>query len=378
MLYVGIRSDSEMYTLGYSFSPWLDRKMLADGGTILSYINMTADKYDIRKFIRLGNFVEEVSWTDSSCQWVVTIKRDGKRCFMRCNFLFICTGYYDYDSGYCPSFQGSESFQGKIIHPQQWPKNLDYRDKRIVVIGSGATAVTLVPAMAETGAGHITMLQRSPTYVAALPPEDPFAILLLKILPTRVAHFINRWKNIIFGQCFYIICKMFPKLVKKLVIWQITNYLGKDYEKHFTPKYDPWDQRFCVVPNGDLFKALKKRKASIVTDDIDTFTTTGIKVKHSPDEIPADIIVTATGLKLKLCGGMKIVVNGMTKENMSQNFMYKVVDILVVIDRGIFLIVYLIGSYDWRYTKFYSGCWLHKCNVYVKARFDKLLLLPTP
>jgi monooxygenase len=322
----GIRSDSDMYTLGYSFSPWTDRKMLADGSTILNYIKMTADKYDIQRFIRLGHGVKQVSWEDTTSEWTVTIERTGSSssCTMRCKFLFICTGYYDYDHGHTPVFKGSDRFSGRIVHPQHWPRDLDYANKRVIVVGSGATAVTLVPAMVAAGVGHITMLQRSPTYVAALPPEDPFALLLLKFLPTSVAHFINRWKNIIFGQAFFLICKAFPKTVKKMVIWNITQYLGPEYEKHFTPKYDPWDQRFCVAPDGDLFKALKEKKASIVTDTIDTFTETGIKVNGSLEEIPADIIVTATGLKMKLCGGMKIVVNGETKEDMTQNFMYKV------------------------------------------------------
>lgn len=334
MCNIGIRSDSEMYTLGYSFSPWLDRRMLADGGTILNYIKMTADKYDIMRYIKLGHSVKQASWTDANAEWVVTIDRTlngvTTLCTMRCKFLFMCTGYYDYDNGYSPIFQGSDRFRGRIVHPQHWPNDLDYTDKRVVVIGSGATAVTLVPAMAATGAGHVTMLQRSPTYIAALPREDPVALLLLKILPTSVAHFINRWKNIIFGQAFYVICKMFPRIVKKMVIWDITRILGSEYEKHFTPKYKPWDQRFCVVPDGDLFTALKEKKASVVTDTIESFTENGIKVTNSSDEIPADIIITATGLRMKLCGGMKIFVNGEIKEDMTRNFMYKVLSKHVV------------------------------------------------
>lgn len=326
--YPGIRSDSEMYTLGYSFSPWLDRKMLADGDTILRYIKTTAVKYGISEHIKLGHAVKRVSWDDASNKWTVTIARTMKGCTenitMSCSFLFICTGYYDYDCGHAPQFKGSENFRGRIVHPQHWPENLDYTNKRVVVIGSGATAVTLVPAMCAAGAGHVTMLQRSPTYVAALPAEDPIALLMLKVLPTSAAHFLNRWKNIIVGQSFYFICKLIPKIVKKLVIWDITRYLGPEYEKHFTPKYDPWDQRFCVVPNGDLFQALRNKSASIVTDTIESFSETGIKVSHSSEEIPADIIVTATGLKLKLCGGMDIVVNGETKKDMTHNFMYKV------------------------------------------------------
>lgn len=326
--YPGIRSDSEMYTLGYSFSPWLDRKMLADGSTILNYIKMTADKYDISKYIKLGHTVKRVSWKDSTSEWTVMIERKAggstSVMSMRCRFLFICTGYYDYERGHAPTFIGAEDFKGQIIHPQLWPKDLDYRGKRVAVIGSGATAVTLVPAMVHGGAGHVTMLQRSPTYIAALPPEDPIALLLLKVLPTNVAHFINRWKNIIFGQSFYFICKMIPSIVKKLVIWDITRHLGAEYEKHFTPTYDPWDQRFYVVPDGDLFKALKTKKASVVTDTIDRFTENGIQVHNSSEEIPADIIVTATGLQLKLCGGMDIIVNGEAKRDMARNFMYKV------------------------------------------------------
>jgi cation diffusion facilitator CzcD-associated flavoprotein CzcO len=208
------------------------------------------------------------------------------------------------------------------VHPQHWPQSLDYCGKNVVVIGSGATAVTLVPAMSDK-VKHITMLQRSPTYVASLPAEDPIAVLLMSVLPARVAHFINRWKNIAFGTFWYSFCKAFPRLVKYFIVLDITRRLGPEYERHFTPSYNPWDQRFCVVPDGDLFTALQSGKASIVTDTIETFTETGIKVHGSQEELPADIIVTATGLRIKLCGGIRVIVNGNEVKDMKRTFMYK-------------------------------------------------------
>ncbi len=349
--------------------------MLADGPTILNYVKMTADKYNITQHVRLSHFCKSASWSDETSRWTLCIEKlnavTGVKdtIYMSCQFLFMCTGYYDYDKGYSPSFPGSERFKGPIIHPQHWPKDLDYTNKRVVVIGSGATAITLVPAMSDK-VSHITMLQRSPTYVASLPANDPVADLCLRILPVSVAHFINRWKNIILGRIFYWYCRAFPVTMKNVIVGEVTKYLGKEYEKHFSPNYKPWDQRFCVVPEGDLFKAIKNKKASVVTDTIKTFTETGIKVNGTDEEIPADIIITATGLTLKLCGGMKVFVNGNEITDVSNRYTYKGVMVSGIPNLALFigytnasftLRVDLIGDYIIRLQKYMEAKGYKKC-----------------
>lgn len=328
--YPGIRSDSDMYTMGYSFSPWLGEKALADGPSILQYINDVADDNDIRKHILCSHKAVEVSFSSVTCWWTlktehITNTGEKETVPFTCSFIFNCSGYYDYDGGYAPHFPDQERFKGLIVHPQKWPEDLDYRDKRVVIIGSGATAVTLLPAMAET-ARHVTMLQRTPTYIASVPLVDPVARLLhsLWFVPTGVAHFLIRWKNILGSILLFWQAKTFPDVTKKYLKYEVSNALGKDFDvdKHFSPPYNPWEQRLCAVPDGDFFEAIKNKKASIVTDQIDCFTETGIKLKGQSEELPADIIVTATGLVMKLFGGVKMFIDG-AEMDMSKTRVYK-------------------------------------------------------
>ena len=309
--YPGIRSDSDMHTLGYNFRPWIDKKAIADGPSILKYINDTAADEHIDKNIRYGHKVKKASWSTDDAEWTVEVEqtRTGEIVRMRCNFLLMCAGYYSYDGGYTPEFAGREQFKGDIVHPQQWPADLDYSGKKVVVIGSGATAVTLLPEMAKD-AEHIVMLQRSPTYVVSLPDVDVIANFLRKILPQKIAYAITRFKNTRMQQFVYHRTRTKPDEVKKRLLDWVQKELGPDYdvEKHFTPTYNPWDQRLCLVPNGDLFAAIRSGKASVVTDTIDTFTTGGIKLA-SGEELQADIIVTATGLNLVVLGDIEVVID---------------------------------------------------------------------
>ena len=308
--YPGVRSDSDMYTLGYRFRPWKDAKAIADGPSILSYIREVASDHGIDRHIRYGHRVVGASWSTPDARWTVEIDRDGERAFLSCGFLWMCSGYYRYEAGYLPEFPGIDGFKGRVVHPQHWPQDLDYAGKKVVVIGSGATAVTVVPSMAET-AGHVTMLQRSPTYVVARPAQDPFANKMRRRLPLKLAYMATRWKNVLMGMYFYQMCKRKPEKVKSLILGGVRQMLGPDYDvaTHFTPKYNPWDQRLCLVPDADLFRAIRKKKASVVTDTIETFTEKGIKLK-SGAELEADVVVTATGLVVQPLGGAKFVVDG--------------------------------------------------------------------
>jgi monooxygenase len=310
--YPGIRSDSDMFTLGYSFRPWVEGKAIADGHSILKYINDTAKDYGIDKNIRFNHSVKRASWSSKNAQWTVEAEQGPDHQCVRftCNFLFVCSGYYSYVEGYTPVFPGIERFTGTVVHPQKWPEHLDYAGKRVVVIGSGATAVTLVPAMAKTAAG-VTMLQRSPTYVVARPEQDAMANFLRRHLPSQVAYNLVRWRNILFGMYFYRLSRRSPERIKKWIAKGVKQALGPDYDigKHFTPRYNPWDQRMCLVPDGDLFEAIKKGNASVVTDEIETITETGIKLR-SGAALEADIIVTATGLNLVALGEIQISVDG--------------------------------------------------------------------
>jgi monooxygenase len=309
--YPGIRSDSDMYTLGFRFRPWSDEKAIADGPSIKAYLEDTVAEYGIDKKIRCGHKVTSVEWSDEDNRWTVRFEQDGERGEITCGFLFACSGYYNYDEGYSPQFNGSEDFQGTIIHPQHWPEDLDYSGKRVVVIGSGATAVTLIPALANSGAGHVTMLQRSPTYIGSLPDVDPFAVRANKMLPPKLAAFAVRWKSIVFQSAQYQISRRFPQFMRNTLMTMAQRRLpeGYDVEKHFGPSYNPWDERLCLAPNGDLFKTIKAGKADVVTDGIERFTKTGILLA-SGEELRADIIVTATGLNMQLFGGAKIYRNG--------------------------------------------------------------------
>lgn len=322
--YPGIRSDSDMYTLGYAFRPWREAKAIAGGPAILNYVRETAAEYGVDRRIRFRHAVKWVSWSSRDAAWTVEAERGPEQEPARftCNFLLTCTGYYDYDRGHSPEFPGAGRFAGPIVHPQQWPADLDYAGKRVVVIGSGATAVTLVPAMADAAA-HVTMLQRSPTYVVSRPAEDQLANRLRRHLPARLAYGLTRWRNVLLTMFFYNLARRRPERFKQQVIGGVRRHLGRDYDvaTHFTPSYNPWDQRLCLAPDADLFHAIKAGRASVATDGIETFTETGIKLR-SGAELPADIIVTATGLNLKVLSGMEITVDGVRFEP-SQAMSYK-------------------------------------------------------
>ncbi|KAA8969804.1 NAD(P)/FAD-dependent oxidoreductase [Mycobacterium sp.] len=309
--YPGIRSDSDMFTLGFRFKPWRSAKSIADGPSIKAYIKEAARENGIDRHIRLRHRVVAADWSDADNRWTLTVECDGQTSEITCAFLFACSGYYNYDEGYAPTFNGAEDFEGRIVHPQHWPQDLDYAGKKIVVIGSGATAVTLIPALANSGAGHVTMLQRSPTYIGALPEVDPLAERANRLLPAKVAHGVNRWKAILFSTAQYQLSRRFPNYMRKTLMTMARRRLpaGYDVEKHFGPRYKVWDQRLCLAPNGDLFRAIRHGNADVVTDTIDRITRTGIKLS-SGDELQADIIITATGLNLQLFGGAAIRRNG--------------------------------------------------------------------
>lgn len=346
--YPGVRSDSDMYTLGYRFRPWRDGKAIADGPAILNYILETAAEYDLNKEIRYNHRVRRAEWSSSDARWTIEVeigepqavtrpvgsvpadngglpqsRKDAKAEIKHftCNFLNLCTGYYEYEAGYTPDWPGYENFKGTIVHPQKWPEDLDYTDKNVLVIGSGATAVTLVPAMAEKAA-HVTMLQRSPTYVVSMPSEDGIANLLRSALPAMAAYTMTRWKNVVRQMFFYALSRKRPSLMKRLVAKGVKNELGAQYlERHFTPKYDPWDQRLCLVPDSDLFASIREGRSSVVTGEIERFTESGIQLA-SGEHLDADIIVTATGLVLKIMAGLELVVDG-EKVDLSKKMAYR-------------------------------------------------------
>lgn len=307
--YPGIRSDSDMYTLGYNFKPWTEQKAIADGPSIRAYVNETAREHGIDRHIRFRHRVKRANWSSEEAMWTVEAEHDGAIRTFRANFILMCAGYYKYEHGYMPEFRDMERFKGPVIQPQLWPEDLDYAGKRVVVIGSGATAVTLVPAMTDKAA-HVTMLQRTPTYLISMPAVDPFAQALRKILPESVAYDINRAIRTFFQQFFYRFARKRPKAFKQRIMKRIYDQLPADIvEKHFTPPYNPWDQRLCLVPDNDMFDAIKAGKASVVTDEIDAFTEEGVRLK-SGEELKADIIVAATGLVLQTLGGAEVVVDG--------------------------------------------------------------------
>jgi len=308
--YPGVRSDSDMYTLGYSFRPWKEQKAIADGSSILKYVRDTAADYGIDKKIRFGHQVKRASWSSKDAQWTVEAQRNDGAVRFTCGFLFLCGGYYKYSEGYTPRFPGVERFQGRIAHPQKWTEDIAYAGKRVVVIGSGATAVTLVPEMAKTAA-HVTMLQRSPTYVVARPSEDALANWMRGWMPPMLAYGITRWKRVLLQQYVFNLCRRRPAYVKDMILKGVRAYLGPDYDvdKHFTPRYNPWDQRMCLVPDADLFIAIRQEKACVVTDEIETFTEKGVRLK-SGAELEADLIVTATGLNLEVLNGLELTVDG--------------------------------------------------------------------
>ncbi|WP_280390589.1 flavin-containing monooxygenase [Nocardia brasiliensis] len=310
--YPGIRSDSDMYTFGYGFRPWNGTKVLADGPHIRQYVEDTAREYGVTEHIHFGRKVTTARWSSETETWTVEAldEQTGAVETFTSNFLAGCTGYYDYDNGYRPEFPGEADFGGQIVHPQHWPEDLDYRGKRVVVIGSGATAITLIPAMSGDAA-HVTMLQRSPTYITTLPANDPVAVgMKLAKVPEKVAYRIGRARNIALQRASFQLSRTNPAASRRVLLAAVRAQIGNKIDmRHFTPSYDPWDQRLCVVPNGDLFRVLRSGKASIVTDRIETFTENGIRLA-SGAELPADIVISATGLRVQMLGGATLEVDG--------------------------------------------------------------------
>jgi monooxygenase len=320
--YPGVRSDSDMFTFGFKWRPWPGETALADGSSILEYLRTVAREHGVDELIRYRHRVLSASWDSGTSLWTVEADHDGERVTITTSFLWGCGGYYDYDQGFSPDFPGLADFGGTVVHPQHWPEELDYAGKKVVVIGSGATAVTLVPAMAQGGAEHVTMLQRSPSYILSLPGRDPLAARLRR-LPARVRYPIVRWKAILLAVATYQLAQRRPELVRSLIRKGTVKQLpeGFDVDTHFKPAYNPWDQRLCFVPDGDLFKALRAGTASVVTDHIDSFTETGIRLR-SGEELEADVIVTATGLRVKAMGGVEMSVDG-TPVKMQDTLTYK-------------------------------------------------------
>lgn len=321
--YPGIRSDSDMYTFGYSFKTWEDQKSFADGPSILKYLNEAADEYQVRDHIRYQQSAVSYNFNTKEKLWTVTAVNSitADQTVYTCQFIFSCSGYYNYSKGYTPAFKDQSRFVGKIIHPQQWPEKLDVADKKVVVIGSGATAVTIVPELATEGA-QVVMLQRSPTYIAALPNKDKIAARLKRLFPKKIAYRLIRYKNIFYSIIFFNLCRFFPEAMKNFIIKGAKKGLGDfPVDPHFIPNYNPWEQRFCIAPNGDFFRAIRKGKATVVTDHIDRFVTNGILLQ-SGKTIPADIIITATGLNLLAFGGVKFQLDSKPFD-VSKSFVYK-------------------------------------------------------
>ncbi len=324
--YPGVRSDSDMYTLGYSFKPWTGGKSLADGASILDYIRDTAREFGIDRHIEYSSRVVGADFDTARARWTLTVEdpRDGSRWTMTCAFLYSCSGYFDYAQPHDPPFEGSADFAGPIVHPQFWPADLVYAGRRVVVIGSGATAVTLVPSLltGDDAAGHVTMLQRSPTWISAVPGRDKYADRIKAVLPAKLAHRLVRAKNVAFSTAFYQYCRRRPQSARRLLTGLATKILGDPQlvADHFTPDYDPWDQRLCAIPGGDLFKAIKAGRARVVTDHIDRLVPEGIRLR-SGEILPADVVVTATGLRLLAFGGIEPRVDGVAVE-LSEQFVW--------------------------------------------------------
>jgi cation diffusion facilitator CzcD-associated flavoprotein CzcO len=341
--YPGIRSDSDMYTMGYRFKPWLDQESLAPGQRILDYVRETASEYDVDRHIRYDHRVVRASWSSAEARWTVEAEHGGATVTFTAGFLWSCRGYYDYERGHEPEFAGSDDFTGPIVHPQAWPDDLEWAGKRVVVIGSGATAVTLVPTLARDAA-HVTMLQRSPSYVMSLPRRDPVALRLRRWLPAQTAHRVIRWKNIVTTAAFYGLSRHRPALVRRMIRKQNLRQLpeGYDVDTHFAPTYDPWDQRMCFVPNGDLFRVVRRGRAEIVTATIDRFDETGV-VLAGGRHLDADLVVTATGLRLSPFGGIELDVDG-TPVDPSAEMTYKAL-MLTGVPNFVFTVGYTNASW---------------------------------
>ena len=321
--YPGIRSDSDMHTMGFKFKPWRSPKTIADAPSILEYLNETVDEFDLRKKIQFNKKVISALWSSPDALWYLKVEDQENNSIeeMTCNILYLCGGYYNYDEGYTPDFNDLNKYEGKLIHPQKWPEDYDYTDKKMVVIGSGATAATIIPELSKK-AKHVTMLQRSPTYYFPSPDEDRFANFLKKILPSKMSYTVVRLRNVFFQQLLYRICRSYPKYVKRKLIDGVKKLLpNHDIAKNFTPRYYPWEQRMCLIPNGDLFESIRENRASVITDQIDRFTSKGITLK-SGQNIEADVVVTATGLNLQSFGGVQVHIDGKLVEP-SETMTYK-------------------------------------------------------
>jgi monooxygenase len=322
--YPGIRSDSDMYTYSYGFKPWSHKSAIADGSSILSYIREAAQEYDVERHIRYHHKVVSAQWSSKDARWLVTIERSDteERLNIACRFILSCSGYYDYEQGYTPEFTGIDDFNGEVVHPQHWPEQLDYKNKRVVVIGSGATAVTLLPTMSKDTSSMV-MLQRSPTYIASVPAEDPWLKPLRKCLPDGWTFRLVRWKKVLLQRYIYRLSRTKPGRLRGYLLGEVRKALGPDYDvdTHFTPNYKPWDQRLCAVPDGDLFAAIREGRAEVVTDHIDHFNTTGIALQ-SGKQLDADIVVVATGLKLKFGGGILYSIDG-KEVDLSEQYVYR-------------------------------------------------------
>ncbi len=321
--YPGIRSDSDMHTLGFSFRPWKEAKAIADGPSIKNYLRQTAHDHGIDSHIRYQHRVKRAAWDSATARWTVEVERGAERepVTFSAGFLFMCSGYYDYAQGYAPVFVGQGDFRGTIVHPQHWPEQLDYKEKRVVVIGSGATAVTLVPEMAKNAA-HVTMLQRSPTYMVSRPSQDKIANRLRKVLPSKLAYGLTRWKNVLFGMYFYNKTRTNPEGVNQFVLGKVKELLPPGYDMaHFTPTYNVWDQRLCLVPDDDLFGAIKNGSADVATGHIERFTEKGVLLTDGR-ELEADVIVTATGLNMQLLSGVEFTVDG-ARVDLARTVTYK-------------------------------------------------------
>ncbi|MEO0895283.1 MAG: NAD(P)/FAD-dependent oxidoreductase [Bacteroidota bacterium] len=309
--YPGIRSDSDMHTFSYSFKPWTYPKSISDGETIMEYLHETVQEYKIEEHIQFQHFITKANWSSKNNQWTLRGRNlaTGEEIEASCNFLMICTGYYDYEEGYTPDFKGVDSFQGEFVHPQKWTADIDYTNKKVVVIGSGATAVTLIPAMVDK-THHITMLQRSPSYILSRPLYDGFSKFVHRVFPKKTAHFLARWKSILEQIYLYSISRRKPEAVKAYIEGKAKEVLGEEYDidPHFNPSYNPWEQRLCAIPDNDLFHAIKEEKCTVVTDHIDTFFEKGIRLT-SGKELEADLVVSATGLKIKIMGGMEVSID---------------------------------------------------------------------
>ena len=306
--YPGIRSDSDMHTLGFRFKPWIHDKSIADGPSIMEYLHETINEYKLNDNILLNHKVDSANWNSKKSQWELKINVNNDLKDMTCDFFFLCGGYYSYTKPHMPYFKNQENFKGQIVHPQFWDESLDYRNKKIAVIGSGATAITIVPAIAEQ-AEHVVMIQRSPTYVVSGPSEDVINKLLRRILSERITYFLIRWKNILYQSFTFFMAKKYPERTKNRILDLAKNEIGvENVNQHFTPSYKPWDQRICLVPDSDLFNAINNKKASVVTDTINEFRQDGILL-DSGKKIEADIIITATGIELNSLNDINVTID---------------------------------------------------------------------